>query len=312
MSVSSRCSVKREGSFVGLELPKRARNLALGVITGSALLFLSGCSVDEDSDINRLAMPVPASEEAHHIYDLWLWAWLAAIITGVIVWALMFFVAVKYRRRSESEIPVQTRYNLPIEIFYTVAPVMMVIVFFFFTIDTQDKVLHAPKDLAAANAEAPANITVVGQKWSWTFNYTKGSDVIGEDKALWEAGTPDQIPTLWLVEGQKVSIDLYAVDVIHSFWVPNFNFKMDVVPGRESQNHFTITPNRAGTYDGRCAELCGTYHSRMLFNVKVTDQASFDAHMQDLRDQKNIGPNIPGLEDSQIAGLFGLSNGGEE
>jgi len=300
---------------VGLELPKRARNLALAVSTGSALLFLSGCSVDEDSDINRLAMPVPASQEAQHTFDLWAWAWLAAIATGVIVWALMFYVSVKYRRRSETEIPIQTRYNLPIEIFYTIAPVMMVIVFFFFTVDTQDKILHAPKDLAAANAEAPVNITVVGQKWSWTFNYTKGSDVIGTDKALWEAGTPggdEETPTLWLVEGQPVSIDLYSPDVIHSFWVPNFLFKMDVVPGRESTNHFTVTPDRAGTYDGRCAELCGTYHSRMLFNVKVTDQASFDAHMQELRDQDNIGLNIPGIEDSLIAGLFGLSNGGEE
>ncbi len=297
---------------MGLELPKRARYLAFVAITVSTLLFLSGCSVDEDSDVNRLAMPVPASEEAQHTFDLWAWAWLAAMIVGVIVWGLMFYVAVKYRRRGEAEIPIQTRYNLPIEIFYTVAPVMMVIVFFFFTVDTQDKVLHGSGDLATANSEAPVNVTIVGQKWSWTFNYTKGSDVIGSDKALWEAGTPNQIPTLWLVEGQKVSFDLYSPDVIHSFWVPNFLFKMDVVPGRESSNHFILTPDRAGTYDGRCAELCGTYHSRMLFNVKVTDQASFDAHMQDLRDQENIGPNIPGIEDSQIAGLFGLSNGGAE
>ena len=295
---------------MGLELPKRARNLALGVTTGSALLFLSGCSVDEDSDINRLAMPVPATEEGQHIYDLWGWSWLAAIITGVIVWGQIFYVVVKYRRRSETEIPIQTRYNLPIEIFYTVAPVMMVIVFFFFTIDTQDKVLHADPDLATANAEAPVKVTVVGQKWSWTFNYTKGGTTVTE--TVWEAGTPDEPPTLWLVEDQPVSIDLYSPDVIHSFWVPNFIFKRDIVPGREFTNHFTLTPNRAGTYVGRCAELCGTYHSRMTFNVKVVDQASFDAHMQELRDQKNIGPNIPGIEDSQIAGLFGLSNGGEE
>ena len=297
---------------MGLELPKRARNLALGVITGSALLFLSGCAVDEQSDVKRLAMPIPASKEAHHIFDLWAWSWLAAITTGVVVWLLIFYVAVRFRRRSETEVPIQTRYNLPIEIFYTVAPVMMVIVFFFFTVNTQDKVLHADKDLATANANAPVNITAVGQQWSWTFNYTKGSPVIGSDRALWEAGTPEQIPTLWLVEGKEVSIDLYSPDVIHSFWVPNFLFKMDVVPGREDANHYTFTPDRAGTFPGRCAELCGTYHSRMLFNVKVTDQASFDEHMQELRDAKNIGPNIPDIENSKIAGLFGLSNGGAE
>ena len=299
---------------MGLELPKRARNLIVGVVTGSAVLLLSGCSVDEGSDIKRLAMPVPASEEAQHMFDLWLWSWLAAMITGVIVWALMGYAVVKYRRRSESEIPVQTRYNLPIEIFYTVAPVMMVIVFFFFTIDTQDKVLHAPKDLTAANAQADLNVTVVGQKWNWTFNYTKGSTTVSEP--VWEAGTPasgngDGL-TLWLVKGQSVSFDLYSADVIHSFWVPAFLFKMDVVPGRQKDNHFTLTPDRSGTFDGRCAELCGVYHSRMLFNVKVTDQASFDAHMQELKDKGNVGVNLGGSYVTTQAGLDELTDGGAE
>ena len=292
---------------MGLELPKRARKLIVGAVAGSAVLFLSGCSVDEHSDVKRLAMPVPASREAHHMFDLWLWSWLAAIITGVIVWGLIFYCVVRFRRRSETEIPLQTRYNLPIEIFYTVAPVMMVVVFFFFTVDTQDKVLHAPKDLVAANAKADLNVTVVGQKWSWTFNYTKGGSVIGSD-ALWDVGTPANRPTLWLVKGKSVSFDLYSADVIHSFWVPAFLFKMDVVPGRQKLNHFTLTPDRSGTFDGRCAELCGTYHSRMLFNVKVTDQASFDAHMQDLKDKGNVGLNLGG---SAVRTQVGLDDPGQ-
>jgi len=300
---------------VGLELPKRARNLAIGVLGGSALLFLSGCSVDEKSDIKRLAMPVPASEEAQHMFDLWLWSWLAAIITGVIVWGLMGYVVVRYFRRSETEVPVQTRYNLPIEIFYTVAPVMMVIVFFFFTVQTQDDVNHAPKDLATANAQADLNVTVVGQKWNWTFNYTKGSPAIGTE-GVWEAGTPASEggngPTLWLVKGQSVSFDLYSVDVIHSFWVPAFLYKMDVVPGRQKDNHFTLTPDRSGTFDGRCAELCGTYHSRMLFNVKVTDQASFDAKMLELRKKGNTGVNLGPSNVTTVAGLAELTDGGAE
>jgi len=239
---------------------------------------------------------------------------LAAILVGIAVWGLMFYVVIRYRRRSESEIPVQTRHNLPIEIFYTVAPVMMVIVFFFFTVQTQDDVLHAPKDLVAANAKADLNITVVGQKWNWTFNYAKGSSVIGTEP-LWESGTPASEggdgPTLWLVKGQSVSFDLYSADVIHSFWVPAFLFKMDVVPGRQKQNHFTLTPDRSGTFDGRCAELCGVYHSRMLFNVKVTDQASFDAHMQELKDKGNVGMNLGGEYVRTVAGLED-SNGGEQ
>ena len=299
---------------MGLELPKRARKLFIGTIAGSAVLFLSGCSVDEHSDIKRLAMPVPATKEAQPMFDLWLWAWLAAIITGVAVWGLIFYCVVRFRRRNEAEIPVQTRYNLPIEIFYTIAPVMMVIVFFFFTVDAQDKVLHAPKDLTAANAQADLNVTVVGQKWNWTFNYSKGSSVIPSDSALWESGTPASEsgdgPTLWLVKGQSVSFDLYSADVIHSFWVPAFLFKMDVVPGRQKQNHFTLTPDRSGTFDGRCAELCGVYHSRMLFNVKVTTQAKFDEHMQELKDKDNVGFNLGGSYVRTTAGLD--SNGGNE
>lgn len=292
---------KREGSFVGLELPKRVRSLAVGVATGSALLFLSGCSEQDKEQIKRLAMPEPMSKEAHYIYDLWQWAWLGAILTGIVVWALMFYVSVKYRRRSESEIPVQTRYNLPIEIFYTIAPVMMVIVLFFFTVDTQNKVHHMPKDLVAANEEADLNITVVGQQWSWTFNYVKGGT--GQTETVWEAGTPDQIPTLWLVKDKSVSFDLYSPDVIHSFWPTNFLYKMDVVPGRAGENHFTLTPDKAGEFPGRCAELCGVYHSRMLFNVKVVSQAEYDAHLEQLEEQGNVGLNAPGPYEAEVNGL---------
>jgi cytochrome c oxidase subunit 2 len=286
---------------VGLELPKRARNLAVGVTAGSGLLFLSGCSAEDKDQIKRLAMPVPASKEAHYIYDLWHGAWLAAILTGILVWGLIFYAVIKYRRRSESEIPVQTRYNLPIEIFYTIAPVMMVIVFFFFTVRAQDDVLHAPADLAEANSQADLNITVVGQQWNWTFNYAKGGTTVTD--TVWEAGTPNHIPTLWLVKDKTVSFDLYSPDVIHSFWPTNFLFKMDVVPGRAGQNHFTVTPNKTGTFEGRCAELCGAYHSRMLFYVKVTDQAAFDQHLEKLKAEGNVGMNAPGPYEAEVKGL---------
>ena len=86
-------------------------------------------------------MPVASTEEAPIMHDLWMWSWLAAMITGVIVWGLIFYVAIRYHRRSENEIPVQTRYNLPIEIFYTIAPIMMVIVLFYFTVEVQNKVV---------------------------------------------------------------------------------------------------------------------------------------------------------------------------
>lgn len=278
---------------MGLHMPKRARKVAVATFASASLLFLTGCSVGTAEEWKRVAMPEPASKEAHSILSLWQGAWIAAIITGVVVWALIFYAIIKYRRRSESDIPVQTRYNLPIEIFYTLAPVMMVIVFFQQTVNTQNEVLAAPKSLTAANAAAPMNVTVVGQQWSWTFNYTKGGSGLTEG-AVFEGGTTAQRPTLWLVKDKPVSIQLYSPDVIHSFWVPAFLFKMDVIPGREKENHFTFTPDREGTFIGRCAELCGTSHSRMLFEVKVTTQEKFDAHMEELRAQGNTGVALGG------------------
>ncbi len=278
----------------------------------SAALFLSGCSPEEEGSIKRLAMPVASTKEAPLIHDLWMWSWLAAMVTGVVVWGLILYAAVRYRRRSESEIPVQTRYNLPIEIFYTIAPVMMVIVFFYFTVDTQNKVLHVDKN-------PDQNVTVVGQQWSWTFNYNlkwdkDKNDFVddGKGEVVYEGGTTADRPTLWLVKDESVTITLDSPDVIHSFWVPGFLFKMDVVPGRH--NTFTITPTRSGKFEGRCAELCGVYHSRMLFNVNVVDQAEYDEHLDDLAEQGNTGPALGASQTVQTPGLdySDESAGGEE
>ena len=108
-------------------------------------------------------------------------------------------------------------------------------------------------------------------------------------------------PTLWLVKDKEVQVYLHSPDVIHSFWVPSFLYKMDDVPGRH--NSFAFTPTRMGTFEGRCAELCGVYHSRMLFNVKVTDQASYDEHLKQLADEGNTGPAMGSGKDQRIPGL---------
>jgi cytochrome c oxidase subunit 2 len=285
---------------VGLQLPKRARNVAFGVVAGSAALLLSGCSAGTKDEWKRIAMPSPASKEGPMMLHLWQGAWIAALAVGVVTWGLILYAVFRFRRRSEDEIPVQTRYNLPIEIFYTVAPIMMVIVFFFFTVKTQDDVL-------AKNDHPDHTITAVGQQWSWTFNYNYDSgykDFTGRSvggQTVHESGTPANPPTLWLVKDESVEVHLYSPDVIHSFWVPAFLFKMDVFPGRD--NHYTFTPTRTGTFEGRCAELCGVYHSRMLFKVKVVDRAAYDKHLADLADAGNTGPALGGNEVNQQAGL---------
>ncbi len=274
----------------------RARRRAAAAVLAPTLLTLTGCSKDTVDSLKRLGLPEAASDRATYVHDLWIGSWIAAGIVGVAVWALILWVAFRYRRRADDELPDQVRYNLPIEVLYTIAPLIVVAVLFFFTIETQNKVLEP-----VANPDH--TILVVGQQWSWTFSYLEEDAVDG--KSVYDVGTPAQLPELWLVEDQTVTFELRSPDVIHSFWVPSFAMKLDVVPGRD--NAFSVTPNRAGEFAGRCAELCGWQHSRMLFTLNVVDQAAFDAHLQDLQEAGQVGAprggenayTVAGLEDSE-------------
>lgn len=94
-------------------------------------------------------------------------------------------------------------------------------------------------------------------------------------------------PTLWLPKGEKVRFVLTSRDVIHSFWVVPFLMKQDVIPGHT--NAFEVTPNREGTFMGKCAELCGADHSRMLFNVKVVSPERYQQHLKELAEKGQTG-----------------------
>ena len=278
---------------MGPQLPKRVRRISLMASAAAGALLLASCSTAEQDSIKRLAQPDGVTDRTEAIHGLWMGSWLAAMIVGVLVWGLIGYACVKFYRRRDDEIPVQTRYNLPIEILYTVAPVVMVLVFFYFTVTVQNDVL-------AEASENDHTITVVGQQWSWTFNYDKDAALDGST-TVYEGGTTADRPTLVLPVNETVEVKLRSPDVIHSFWVPAFLFKMDVVPGRD--NHFSFTPTREGTFKGRCAELCGVYHSRMLFNVKVVSADAYAAHLKKLQDEGNIGPALGGSEVDQQDGL---------
>lgn len=259
----------------------RVRRLALVAGLGASAVLLGGCS----TAAKNFGMPTPATKQGDHVLHLWQGAWIAALVTGVIVWGLIFYAIWRFRRRSEDEIPVQTRYNLPLEIFYTIAPVLMVIVFFFHTVKAQDAILD--DKLPVDNT-----IEVTGQQWTWTFSYGIGArDASADDDAadlkfpysnyVYDAGTASHIPTLVLPVDETTRFNLHSPDVIHDFGVDHFLMKMDVVPGRV--NHYAVTPTKMGTYRGACYELCGLYHSRMLFNVKVVSKADYQAYLKNLQ-----------------------------
>lgn len=290
---------------MGLQLPKRAagnlRRVTLLSILGTSLLVLTGCSSESKGEWERFAMPDPASEQGEHILNLWQGAWIAALVTGVIVWGLILYAVVAFRRRDADEIPIQTRYNLPLEIFYTIAPIIMVIVFFAHTVKVQDTVLDD-------TVEPDHTIEVVGQQWSWTFNYT-GEDAVGGQN-VYTSGTAANIPTLYLPVGETTRFNLHSPDVIHDFGVPGFLMKMDVIPGRV--NHYAITPKTIGDYRGKCYELCGVYHSRMLFNVKVVSSEDYESHLQDLEAAGRVSeePLLGGADATTQSGLGSGEEGG--
>ena len=289
---------------MSLQLPKRAASLAA---VGIGVLALGGCSSETQGEWERFAMPDPASEQGERILNLWQGAWIAALITGVIVWGLIFWSIWRFRRRSEDEIPIQTRYNLPLEIFYTIAPIIMVVVFFAKTVDTQNFVLDDDRPV-------DNTIEVTGQQWSWTFNYGIGEqdrsaddelfdDVFPYQSYVHDSGTGSHIPLLVLPVGETTRFNLHSPDVVHDLGVPAFLMKMDVVPGRV--NHYEITPTAIGDYRGKCYELCGAYHSRMLFDVKVVSREDYDAYLQSLQDAgtETDQPLIGGDYASTQAGL---------
>jgi cytochrome c oxidase subunit 2 len=273
------------------------RSVGLVALTSAGVLLLGSCSSAEQESLKRLAQPVGATDRTDGIHELWMGSWIAALLIGVLVWGLIGYASTKYRRRRDDEIPVQTRYNLPIEILYTIAPVVVVLVLFYFTVVVQNQTLaEASED----TGKADHTITVVGQQWSWTFNYDKDKALDGST-TVFDVGTTADRPTLVLPVDESVEVKLRSPDVVHSFWVPAFLFKMDVVPGRD--NHFGFTPTREGTFVGRCAELCGVYHSRMLFEVKVVSADKYAEHLKALQAAGNIGPALGGSEVNQQDGL---------
>ncbi|MGI8612889.1 MAG: aa3-type cytochrome oxidase subunit II [Nocardioidaceae bacterium] len=267
------------------------RALSTGVILAVAIGLLSGCSMRSDNSLMRLALPKAISDRSKPMFDLWVGSWIAAGIIGVFVWGLIIWAVLHYRRRSDDDIPAQVRYNLPIEVLYTLAPLIVVGVLFVQTAQAQQAIL-------SVDPNPDHQVDVVAQQWAWSFNYVDEPSVGG---TVYDVGNPENFAELWLPVDQSVTFTLRSADVAHSFWVPEFYFKMDVIPGRENQ--FSMTPTVLGTFRGRCAELCGTYHSRMLFDVHVVTQAQFEAHLSALKAAGQTGELTGSNYTYQVAGL---------
>ncbi|TWP37064.1 cytochrome c oxidase subunit II [Leekyejoonella antrihumi] len=265
------------------ETPARhgRRRLAFAGLVVAFALLLSGCSPVEE----RGYLPKGVTSLSPEITSFWKTTWLWALGMGVLVWGLIIYCMVRYRRKkTDTGLPPQLAYNVPIEILYTVVPVIMVAVLFGKTVQLENKML----DTTSQKNQVVVN--VVGKQWSWDFNYVHEEvyDAGAQAEVSRDTGVLEgSLPTLYLPVNERVEFILTSRDVIHSFWVIPFLQKMDMIPGKV--NKFAVTPTEIGTFQGKCAELCGAYHSQMLFEVKVVSKANYEKHIQSLRQRGDIG-----------------------
>ena len=271
-----------------------------------AALVLAGCTPTELNGYlpGFLADEPPATDRTEMVSGLWVNSWIVLLIVGVITWGLMAWAAIVYRRRKgQTGLPVQLRYNMPIEIFYTIVPLILVLGFFGFT--ERDQTI-----LETQYEDPDVSITAIAKQWAWDFQYNGEAE--DNSDAVWTMGIQaepeangdvdeEALPTLYLPVNKTVTIELQSRDVIHSFWIIDFLYKKDMYIGKD--NYWSFKPTREGTYDGKCAELCGENHSLMLFQVKVVSEAEYQKQLDalkakgqtgDITDEYDRLSNLPG------------------
>ena len=253
----------------------RLRAARLAAVLLPAAVLASGCDVrDAYETAFGVGFPQPVTEQGERIYELWLGSTAAATVVGIFVWLLMLWAGFRYRKKSD-QLPRQVRYNLPIEVLYTVVPFVIIAVLFYYTTIAQNFVNELSDEESGSGGATAADVTigVVGFQWNWTFNYVDdGVSVTGETAAP---------AVMYLPTGRTIRFVETSPDVIHSFFVPSFLFKRDVIPGRE--NTFELTLTKEGEYIGRCAELCGEKHSAMNFFVRVVSPEAYDDYITGLK-----------------------------
>jgi cytochrome c oxidase subunit 2 len=269
------------------------RQLHTRGIKGASLLtliavVLAGCT--SQSALGWLPTQRGLTNQVDRVIDLWVVSWMVLLVVGVITWILIIWAAIVYRRRKgQTGMPAQLRYNMPIETFYTVAPLILVLGLFAFT--ARDQI-----EIETPLADPEVSIEVYGKRWAWDFNYLNENVYSAGIQAREIPGGSvdlELLPKLYLPVDKKVEIKIESRDVIHSFWVIDFLYKKDMIPART--NYWYFIPQEEGVFRGKCAELCGEYHSLMLFEVHVVSQDEYNRQMSALRSDGNVGRLGPEL-----------------
>jgi len=217
-------------------------------------------------------MPTPITDQAKRIQDLWVFTLIIALAVFFAVEGALIYAIVRFRKRNDA-LPKQTHGSTALEVVWTAIPVLIVITLFSYSfIVLRDVEKEAPDDALT--------VDVTGFQFSWEFGYNLAD--LGRSEMPPPAkegtfsiiGTAANEPTFAIPVGEPVEFRLKSNDVIHSFFIPNFHYKLDVVPGRD--NRFVITAKETGEFTGQCAELCGLNHALMRFHLRVVERSEFD------------------------------------
>jgi cytochrome c oxidase subunit II len=217
--------------------------------------------------------PTPASTQADPIDTLWDVLLIASVPIFVLVQAIVLYCVWKFRMRPGQELqdgpPIHG--NTRLEVIWTLIPAILILglcTYAYFVLD----------DIEEAQAQEQ-RINVVGQQFTWTFEYGSGENVVRSNQ-------------LYLLENQPVRFFVRSEDVIHDFWVPSFRMKIDAVPGVTTD--YRVTPNRRGRFPVVCAELCGLGHAYMRQTAHVLNRADYDRKMNELRQAGGGGQGSAG------------------
>jgi cytochrome c oxidase subunit 2 len=247
----------------------RRPRVALVLLPALAVL-IAGCA------------PQAVTSQGREIADLYNFVFVVAAAVFFLVEGLIIWAVVRYRRKPEqTELPAQVHGNNALEVIWTIIPTLIVAVLFLLTWNTLNHV-------DTVSAKSDVRIRAVAQRFQWSFDYLSPDG----QRVLFKQVLPEMV----VPAGQTVHLTLHSSDVIHAFYVPQFLFKRDVVPGRENEFEFTVDASMAGgIFRGQCAELCGTFHDAMLFTVKAMTPADYAAWLQKQQQaQPSAPPGSPG------------------
>jgi cytochrome c oxidase subunit 2 len=223
---------------------------------------------------------------------VWLWRifLIGAIAVSALIWILVITSVLRFRRRSD-DIPNQKQYNIPLEIAYTVAPLLVVAVLFGLTV-------YAQNGFTSLSAQPAVNVEVEGFQWQWQFRYP--------DDGVTISGSEQAPAALVLPVGETIRFHLVSDDVNHSFWVPQFLEKRDLIPGIKNEIEVNIT--QPGEWTGRCAEYCGLDHWKMTFQVIAVPREQYTSFINQARLQPQ--PLVMGSSDVQLPSAPPADGGG--